>query len=219
MLKKILIVLLISITLTSCRNKEQKSNNEVTKSEKNQVVDTVRNIKKNINVSNLNPRSNNIIFRSTFKDNNSEKIFIVSESQEEGYLKQLFFDIYIMDNELKRHISVYDFIKECPVDYTLEYLNNSFEITDLDNDENKEISFLYSMSCKGDISPSKMKLVLIEDNTKYKLRGLRRLKINSSEEIEEYGYGKYEADSFMLNGPEEFLNFSKEKWQKFVLEN
>jgi len=109
---------------------------------------------------------------------------------------------------------IYDYIGDCPVDLTLEFINESLAITDLDNDGVGESSFAYRMSCKGDVSADDMKLMMHEGEKKYALRGSMNLIINGLE-LEK---GSMIVDPSFKNGPPEFLQFAKAHWSKFKAE-
>lgn len=109
---------------------------------------------------------------------------------------------------------IYDFIKDCPVDITLKYIDNSFSLTDLDEDGIFETSFLYRLSCKSDVSSDGLKLIMHEGNRKYALRGTMKLIFNG----ETFQEGTMKVDSSFNTAPDEFLEFASFQWRKFDAE-
>lgn len=107
-----------------------------------------------------------------------------------------------------------DFIKDCMVDVTLEYIDNSLSVTDLDKDGVFETAFLYKLSCKGDVSPDGLKLIMHEGPVKYAVRGVMDLDVTG------YGLEKGEMviDQSFSKAPLEFREYAIERWNKFKLE-
>ncbi|MBN2572613.1 MAG: hypothetical protein JXA68_10835 [Ignavibacteriales bacterium] len=144
---------------------------------------------------------------------------------EEYYDKELYIYHYIKDangnTKLSRKIE--DNIRDCPFDITLEFIKNSLTITDLDKNGYTEISVLYKLCCRSDVSPSDMKLMMLEKGNKYALRGSMIVDIIPQPElqqyIDEYGWGKYKIDSAFNNANSKFLKFAKQQWEKFKYES
>jgi hypothetical protein len=108
---------------------------------------------------------------------------------------------------------VNDFINDCPVDVTLEFIGGSLGITDLNNDGIGESTFLYKMACRGDVSPCDMKLIMHEGDVKYAIRGTMKLFVDGRW----YG-GDYKVDKSFDGAPSGFLDYAKEQWNQFKTE-
>lgn len=93
------------------------------------------------------------------KDDYSARILIVEH----------FKDVPSKEPKLLRLIN--DFEKDCPVDNQLDLIADSFQISDLDKNGYAEIYFLYKTGCKGDVSPSGLKLMVLENGNKAAIRG------------------------------------------------
>lgn len=129
-------------------------------------------------------------------------------------------------------------IKECITDMFMELIPNSTSITDLDKNGITETTILYRYSCRGDVSPSKMKVCLHEGKQSYCLQGDMILEYQAakldkktfefnlsnvtSEEIAKYKSnpwdmkdGRYIDDLDFNSAPPEFLAYSKAKWIEF----
>ena len=63
---------------------------------------------------------------------------------------------------------VYDFEKNCDYDLTLEFIENSIEVTNLDNNNFGEITFAYKKACISDVSPKDLKLLMFSVQKKIK---------------------------------------------------
>ena len=103
-----------------------------------------------------------------------------------------------------------DFVQRCEFDLELEMLDDSIEVTDLDNDGVAEISFLYKLGCRSDVSPLEMKLLMYEGTTKYALRGESYERVGETE----YAGGTFKPD--FKGAPPAFLEFAKTKWERLV---
>ena len=65
-----------------------------------------------------------------------------------------------------------DFVCDCSLDFHVQYLSGSIQITDLDKNGESEVTFLYELTdCRGDVEPSTMKLIMREGAKKYAIRG------------------------------------------------
>lgn len=132
-----------------------------------------------------------------------------------------------------------DVERSCPLDITADFLPGSVTITDLDGDGIAEIKFQYAMACRGDISPARMRLVLIEDGKEYSLKGWRFVEFGPDfifnvdtsnvnleslpplEDGEDHllrTYGRYESESKFRGAPPAFLSHAREEWIKFAIE-
>lgn len=76
--------------------------------------------------------------------------------------------------DLLREIN--DFERDCPVDNQLSLFPESFSIADADNNGYAEIIFLYKTGCKGDVSQSGLKLMVLENGNKAAIRGKTTIK-------------------------------------------
>lgn len=99
------------------------------------------------------------------------------------------------------------------MDALAEFCKKSLEVTDLDQNGTPEIWIMYRIACRGDISPSELKLIMYEGNKKYKLQGSSSIELTG---IEKYG-GEINS---ILNFKEQqlFLDYAKKKWVKNVKE-
>lgn len=66
---------------------------------------------------------------------------------------------------------VTDDVTDCQVDETLGFVDQALQIRDDDGDGIGEVVFAYRLNCAGDPSASTLKVLLLENGTKYILRG------------------------------------------------
>lgn len=112
----------------------------------------------------------------------------------------------------KRKWLVQDKIEDCSVDATCEFLPGSFTITDMDKNNIGELTFLYKLSCKGDVSPDDKKLIMYEGVNKYVIRGTTFLQY---ENVKEGGDKRIDASFSKAARP--LLDFANQQWDKFGL--
>ncbi len=105
-----------------------------------------------------------------------------------------------------------DFVQQCEFDLSLEFLDGAIEVTDVDENGLGEISFLYVLGCRSDVSPDTMKLLMYEDATKYALRGESMVQVNATDFIG----GEFQVDPSFDKAPAAFLDFARAKWKRFV---
>ncbi|MBE2227760.1 MAG: hypothetical protein IAE93_10470 [Ignavibacteria bacterium] len=159
-----------------------------------------------------------IVAGARWEDKNGQNVLIVCETEEktsgDNRSKELFAYQYIINGEDAKQLwKVNDFIKECPVDVALSLIPGSITITDINKDGIAENTFLYRMSCKGDVSPDDMKLIMHEAENKYAIRGTM-LQIMGGEK---FG-GEMKPDPAFDKGPAGFFAYAREQWKKFETE-
>jgi len=120
----------------------------------------------------------------------------------------------ISGDSTKQTWRVYDFVKECPVDMFLYFVDNKIIVTDLNKDGKAEIWIMYKVSCQGDVSPIPMKLIMYQDNKKFAIRGTTRVKISANE----YMGGEFTLDEAFKTGPAEFRQYAESLWKQHKAE-
>lgn len=104
-----------------------------------------------------------------------------------------------------------DFVNDCEFDLELAVLDGSIAVTDLDEDGEAEVSFLYKLGCRSDVSPLTVKLLMYEGATKYALRGESREQVAEKEWVG----GEFKADPAFGAAPA-FLDHAKARWKALV---
>ena len=98
----------------------------------------------------------------------------------------------------------------CNLDLNVKFLPATIGVTNLDGDAKGELTFAYVTRCAGDVSPSEMKLLVLEGKDKYILRGTTKVDIGGGQ-IEG---GSYKAD--FGKAPPVFLEHAKRVWDANV---
>lgn len=109
----------------------------------------------------------------------------------------------------------HDFSKDCPVDVEARYRPNTFAVTDLNNDGKAEVWLMYTIACRGDVSPADMKIIMHEGDKKYAVRGTNQVQPSATER---YG-GQYTFDDAFKNGPAAFRLYAQQLWKKNLIED
>ncbi|CAH0995357.1 hypothetical protein EMA8858_01478 [Emticicia aquatica] len=66
---------------------------------------------------------------------------------------------------------IIDYETKCEFDNELNFIDKSLVISDLDKNKYAEITFLYKIGCRSDVSPVGLKLMVIENGNKAAIRG------------------------------------------------
>ncbi|UKN03020.1 hypothetical protein K6119_05760 [Paracrocinitomix mangrovi] len=98
---------------------------------------------------------------------------------------------------------VTDFVEDCEFDLIMGHELGAISLTDIDEDQIGEISFIYRLTCTSDVSPSTQKLIMLEDGEKYPLRGTTR--------VMDFG-GEFEAGEEFNKAPNGFLDHATKMW-------
>jgi len=107
---------------------------------------------------------------------------------------------------------VRDFVRNCPLDITAEFLTAATEVTDLDNDGFAEAWVMYKTACRSDVSPATLKLIMYEVNQKYAMRGTTRIA------LPEGSVGGEKTPDARLRANRAFLRHAERKWKQFYVE-
>jgi len=134
------------------------------------------------------------------KDNRTDNIYAFS------YLKN--------GNSATLLWKMYDFAGPCDVDLEATYKDKAY-VTDLDKNGIAEVWLTYIEACKGDVSPSDMKVIMHEGAKKFAMRGTTRVKVNAT------GYvgGDYKFDEAFKTAPQSFRDYALQLWKKNVKED
>jgi len=103
-----------------------------------------------------------------------------------------------------------DMVEKCGEDIVLEFDPESLVVTDLDGDGLSEATFVYRLTCRGDVGPSDMKLMLLENGEKLAARGSEKVLVGK----DAYGDGKMTPDPAFKKAPPAFLEHARALWKK-----
>lgn len=163
-------------------------------------------------------------FEGTFKtamqweDKLGSNLVVISESgiyESNGGHKNaaIFAYHFLLGATSKPSWKLHDFEKDCPVDVEAEFLKDALDVTDLDQDGITEIWMVYKKACRGDVSPSEMKIIMYEGPKKFAMRGENKVQLS---EKESYG-GQYKFDDAFNKAPA-FKKFALKKWTENILQ-
>jgi len=139
---------------------------------------------------------------------------------EEAYYRQkeIYAYHYVQsDNSITLLWKMWDYVNDCPYDLNIAYFNDSPLVTDFDDDGICETWLIYSLSCRSDMSPEGMKIIMHIKEKKYAIRGRRSIKYGSNPD--DFFEGEMKYDNLFLKLPEPFTDFSLELWNKYKNEN
>ncbi len=143
------------------------------------------------------------------------KTNITASKNEEGSDGALYAYHYLVAGDsVKQTWKVYDYIKECPVDMFLYFVDNSFAVTDLNKDGKAEVWIMYKNSCQGDVSPVAMKIIMYEDNKKFAVRGTTKVQYSATE----FMGGEFNFDEAFKKAPIEFRQYAEKLWKQNKVE-
>lgn len=111
-----------------------------------------------------------------FEDKNGKNYLVATILQnrsDEWETKTILVQHYIekSNKELVLLRQITDKEEHCEFDNDLQLLPESLRITDLDKNQYAEITFMYKLGCRSDVSPITLKLMVIENGNKAAIRG------------------------------------------------
>lgn len=145
-----------------------------------------------------------IVHKRFWQDGNGENIALFTKKDKE----ELFVYHYTINaGNVKELRKVYDFEKDCDFDLILEFMKDAIKITDLDHNNFGELTFAYRKACVSDVSPLGLKLLMLENDHKFIIRG--------TTSIDQPGFkvdGKKNVDASFNNAPASFLSHADKIW-------
>ncbi|MBK7375584.1 MAG: hypothetical protein IPJ02_08520 [Chitinophagaceae bacterium] len=166
----------------------------------------------------------NIVQAVRWTDKTGENIVILTvtdktqskNAPDDGYSDGALYAYHylVSGDSSKQTWRVFDFVKECPVDMFLYFVDKTFTVTDLNKNGVAEVWIMYKVSCQGDVSPIPMKIVMYQDNKKFAVRGTTRVKVSANE----YMGGEFTLDEAFKNAPAEFRQYAEKLWKQNKVE-
>lgn len=186
----------------------------------------------------------------SWKDRNGDNLLITTltepyadkeknEFGEEGQSAELHASLFTRtEGEYVLAWKLDDKEKSCPFDITCDFVKDALTVTDLDANGLAEVTLLYRMACRSDVSPAEMQLVMYEGQNKYVLKGLTwygspedKFEVTEStanletlpgykktEEEFMKTWGRYESEKGFAGAPPAFLSYARKRWMMFVKE-
>src|SRR5215813_6519993 len=119
------------------------------------------------------------------------------------------YDFVKKDDKVSLLWKITDFERNCSFDLYAGFVKDALFITDLNSNGVAESLFIYKLSCRSDVSPAVLKLIMREGVTKYAIRGTTKLAGDS-------GGGAMNIDPAFKQAKPVLMNFAVEKWNKYV---
>ena len=151
-----------------------------------------------------------------FEDKNGKNYLVATTIQnrsDEWASKVILVQHYIEKSNKKLVLlrQITDKEDHCELDNDLQFLTESLRITDLDKNNYAEITFLFKVGCRSDVSPIGLKLMVIENGNQAAIRGktLPRGFDYKKEKV---------ADSSFKKLPKQIQDQANKLWDKFAPE-
>lgn len=151
-----------------------------------------------------------------FEDKNGKNYLVATTLQnrsDEWASKAILVQHYIEKSNKKLVLirQITDNEDHCELDNDLQFMTESLRITDLDKNNYAEITFLYKVGCRSDVSPIGLKLMVIENGNQAAIRGktLPRGFDFKKEKV---------ADSSFKKLPKQIQDQANKLWDKFAPE-
>lgn len=111
-----------------------------------------------------------------------------------------------------RHVQ--DALGPCEGDVVVTFVKvpDPLVLTDLDHDGRAELTFGYRLACRTDVSPSTLKVLLLEDGAKFILRGESKVEAGCDEVLG----GSFDPDPSLDKAPKEFRAHLERVWAAVV---
>ena len=143
----------------------------------------------------------------------SEAVGGDDEDQRTGYVYA--YNYLEVGSGVKLVWKLYDYTATCGEDVEAEFEPNTFSISDFNHNGIAEVWLMYFDACKGDVSPSELKVIMHEGIKKYAMRGTTRVKVNATDHVG----GSYAFDDAFNAAPAAFREYAKQLWKKNVNED
>lgn len=221
---KYILSIIVLTCLFSCKSKKNRQTNEPAGDNTKTVTAKELSVPEDVTnaVSSLLPSPNSFHLKEAKKWNDAagENWLVLYETgvfgnqQTEASSAKLSAALYLKnDTGFVQQWNLNDFVNDCQVDVVCEFYKNHLAITDLNKNGIAEITMVYALSCRGDVSPNEKKLMIYEGSNKYALRGSELL-IMQKDTVG----GNMKADEQFEKLPAEVQDFAKTHWQKFGLQ-
>ena len=165
----------------------------------------------------------NIVQAVRWTDNTGDNIVVLTTDKTQsksvsdvGYSDGALYayQFLVSSDSIKQTWKIFDYVKECPVDMSLYFVDKTFAVTDLNKDGKVEVWIMYKISCQGDVSPVPMKIIMYQSNQKYAVRGTTKVQVSANE----YMGGEFTFDDALKRAPVEFRQYAEKLWKQHKVE-
>lgn len=156
----------------------------------------------------------------TFTDKNGANYIVFSSTESKkqtqsgpSFTTSLYVEDWVVPTKgaPRNLLPVRDFVADCVMgDASAKFHDDAFTVTDLNRDGIAEITFGYELAnCRSDVRPATYKLLLLDNGTKYILRGETHIKEGGGPTG-----GGFTPDPVEARWPAAFLAHAKQVWSK-----
>lgn len=158
------------------------------------------------------------VIDTIWKDHLGENKFKVLKVENDEYQAETNIKMTFSLTNEKGTQKLIDSISDCPVEFHMNLIEKSIKLTDIDKDNIKELYYAYAYTCRGDMIGDTLKVVVIENNKIWSIKGLRTNLMN--EQIAEFEKRKYNGFGTITesNVPEQFKKTATKLWLKYSKE-
>ncbi|GAA4469920.1 hypothetical protein GCM10023093_30190 [Nemorincola caseinilytica] len=156
-----------------------------------------------------------------WEDKVGENIVVISETPsaqsitrpEKGYYEAALDARHFVREEehWRPRWTLHDQVNECNLQIAANFVQNTFDITDLDNNGIAEVWLVYKVGCYGKNRPSFMKVIMYESETRYSMKGLTDVGAKGK-----YGGNDRSFDANFNKGPAIFREHATQLWDDNV---
>lgn len=128
--------------------------------------------------------------------------------------KSLHVGVFNVQGDAPKKIhAIIEAVQPCELDLTARFIDGSISLTNLDGDDQAELTFAYVTQCAGDLSPKSMKVLMLEGKDRHALRGQALLDMGDGLT----DGGQYKVD--FKKAPKVLVDHAKAVWERFVSAN
>lgn len=159
-----------------------------------------------------------------FRDGDAELMLVLSETgryvDDDASHARLYATALVRNRlgEWQERWQIRDHVLDCPVDLVLRYTDPAFRLSDADRDGQTEVWVSYRLACRGDVSPSTLKLIGYEGTQKLALRGQTTLVYRVESGIHREPGSPPKADAALQQAPA-LRAYAESVWPQIVEES
>jgi len=166
-----------------------------------------------------------IVDGAHWKDDSGEFLFFVTETgkipskgecetSDSCFDAEIYAFCYAMTNDsLSLLWKTVDYERNCSFDLYAGLADSSIYITDLDSNGIAECTFIYFLSCRSDVSPSRLKLIMHEGQKKFAIRGTTQP--DPTQPADEFA-GTMNVDRSFNSVDKRIKLFATKKFQEYI---
>ena len=115
-----------------------------------------------------------------------------------------------------------DEVRDCKKEATLQLVPGALVVTDLDSDKHDEVSFAWVKSCRKELGPDALVLVLMEDDAKYTMHGstvlMAKRRDGTAQQLTESGPARPPIIDAALAKLKPFATFATSAWEAWKVQ-